>query len=171
MNEQLQSQVHPGGRPVQSGWMSSAFGYRTDPLSGKRAFHAGVDFAGRAGSAVLAVASGVVVTSRYREAMGNMVEINHGGGYVTRYAHNKKNLVKVGDTVKKGQKIAIMEIVVVPLDPMFTLKCYTTVSRSTPSNTYATIPDCSRFAAVSRGTQVPKRRLDKFSRKPNILFR
>ena len=108
MSEQLQKQIHPGGRPVQTGWMSSGYGYRTDPLSGKRAFHSGADFAGPPGSPVLAVASGVVTNSRYREGMGNTVEINHGGGYVTRYAHNKKNLVKVGETVKKGQKIAVM---------------------------------------------------------------
>ncbi len=108
MSEQLQKQIHPGGRPVETGWMSSGYGYRADPLSGKRAFHFGADFAGPSGSPVLAVASGVVTNSRYREGMGNMVGINHGGGYVTRYAHNKKNLVKVGDTVKKGQKIAIM---------------------------------------------------------------
>ena len=108
MSEQLQKQIHPGGRPVETGWMSSGYGYRTDPLSGKRAFHSGVDFAGPAGSPVLAVASGVVTNSRYRQGMGNLVEINHGGGYVTRYAHNEKNLVKVGDTVKKGQKVAVM---------------------------------------------------------------
>ena len=108
MSEQLEKQIRPGGRPVETGWMSSGYGYRTDPLSGKRAFHSGSDFAGPGGSPVLAVASGVVTNSRYLEGMGYMVEINHGGGYVTRYAHNKKNLVKIGDTVKKGQKVAVM---------------------------------------------------------------
>ena len=108
MSEQLQRQIHPTGRPVETGWMSSHYGYRTDPLSGKRAFHSGADFAGPSGSPVLAVASGVVTSARYLQGMGNIVEINHGGGYVTRYAHNKKNLVATGDTVKKGQKIAFM---------------------------------------------------------------
>ena len=108
MSEQLDKQILPAGRPVQTGWMSSGYGYRNDPLSGKKSFHAGADFAGPAGSAVLAVASGVVTRAGFMDGMGNIVAINHGGGYVTRYAHNEKNLVKVGDTVKKGQKIALM---------------------------------------------------------------
>ena len=108
LNEQLESQVHPRGRPVVSGWMSSAYGYRTDPLTGKKAFHFGVDFAGPAGSDVVAVAAGVVTVSDYRSGVGNIVEIYHGNGYTTRYAHNKKNLVAVGDAVRKGQTIAFM---------------------------------------------------------------
>ena len=108
MNEQLNEQVHPRGRPVLSGYMSSGYGYRTDPLNGKKAFHSGLDFAGASGSNVIAVAAGVVTDSRYRQGMGNMVEIYHGNRYSTRYAHNKKNLVQVGDAVRKGQKIADM---------------------------------------------------------------
>ena len=108
MNEQLESQVHPAGRPVLSGWMSSGYGYRSDPLTGKKAFHDGVDFAGRSGSDIVAVAAGVVTESRYRHGMGNLVQIYHGNGYSTRYAHNKQNLVKVGDAVRKGQTIAYM---------------------------------------------------------------
>ena len=108
MNEQLDEQVHPRGRPVNSGYLSSSYGYRTDPLNGKKAFHSGVDFAGASGSDIVAVAAGVVTESMYRQGMGNMVEIYHGNGYATRYAHNKKNLVEVGAAVRKGQKIAIM---------------------------------------------------------------
>ena len=108
MNEQLDEQVHPRGRPIVSGYMSSGYGYRTDPLNGKKAFHSGVDFAGAAGSDVVAVAAGVVTESRYRQGLGNMVEIYHGNGYTTRYAHNKKNLVDIGDAVRKGLKIASM---------------------------------------------------------------
>ena len=108
LKEQLQASVHPEGSPVESGWISSRFGYRTDPLTGKRNFHAGVDFAGPSGSKVVAVAAGVVVTAKYKKALGNTVEINHGNGYTTRYAHNKVNLVKAGDTVKKGQAIALL---------------------------------------------------------------
>ena len=108
MSEQLDKQIRPAGRPVATGWMSSGYGYRTDPITGKKAFHSGADFAGPAGSAVLAVASGVVTTAGFIDGMGNIVAINHGGGYVTRYAHNEKNLGKVGDTIKKGQKIALM---------------------------------------------------------------
>lgn len=107
-NRQLSRDRVPEGRPVRSGWLSSYFGKRTDPFSGKQKFHAGVDFAGNEGVDVLAVASGVVTWSGKRYGYGTMVEINHGNGLVTRYAHNKENLVAVGDTVKKGQEIARM---------------------------------------------------------------
>lgn len=104
----LSTQIVPGGRPVVQGWISSYFGGRTDPFTGRNAFHRGLDFAGRAGSQVVAVASGVVTYSKDRFGYGRTVEINHGNGYVTRYAHNQKALVKVGDTVQKGQAIALM---------------------------------------------------------------
>lgn len=107
-NRRLSRDRVPEGRPISSGWLSSYFGKRTDPFSGKQKFHAGVDFAGNVGVDVLAVASGVVTWSGKRYGYGTMVEINHGNGLVTRYAHNKENLVAVGDTVKKGQEIARM---------------------------------------------------------------
>ena len=88
--------------------MSSAFGRRVDPFSGKIGWHAGVDFAGRENSDVIAVASGVVVYAGKRSGFGQLIEINHGDGYVTRYAHHKESLVGIGDVVKKGQQIAIM---------------------------------------------------------------
>jgi murein DD-endopeptidase MepM/ murein hydrolase activator NlpD len=90
------------------GWISSYFGQRTDPFSGRRAYHRGVDFAGPAGSQVVAVASGVVTYSKDRFGYGKTVEINHGNGYVTRYAHNQRTLVTPGDTVQKGQAIALI---------------------------------------------------------------
>jgi hypothetical protein len=108
MNRRLSSEVRPEGRPVSSGWMSSVYGYRTDPFSGRRDFHPGVDFAGKAGSDVLAVASGVVTWSGKRYNYGHMIEIDHGNGLVTRYGHNQENLVEVGEKVKKGQVIAKM---------------------------------------------------------------
>lgn len=108
MTERLSAEVQPEGRPVRKGWMSSGFGNRTDPLTGRRAFHSGLDFAGPPGTEVIAVAAGVIVDSSYDPGLGNLVEINHGGGIVTRYAHNRKNLVEVGDTVKKGQAIALL---------------------------------------------------------------
>lgn len=107
-NRRLSSERVPQGRPASSGWLSSYYGKRTDPFSGKQEFHAGVDFAGNEGVDILAVASGVVTWSGKRYGYGTMVEINHGNGLVTRYAHNKENLVEVGDTVKKGQAIALM---------------------------------------------------------------
>ena len=106
LNRQRQEQVLPEGRPVSGGYISSGFGSRTDPFTGRRAFHQGVDFAGRPGADVIAVASGVVIWSGPRFGYGELVEINHGNGYVTRYAHNADNLVTVGDTVSRGQIIA-----------------------------------------------------------------
>jgi murein DD-endopeptidase MepM/ murein hydrolase activator NlpD len=107
-NRSVQADVFVAGRPVLKGWMSSRYGRRTDPFNGKVAWHSGVDFAGKLGSEIIAVASGVVVESGERNGYGGMVKINHGNGFQTRYAHTKKNLIKIGDVVKKGQVIALM---------------------------------------------------------------
>ena len=107
-NRQLEVETYLSGRPTNKGWLSSYFGWRKDPFNGKKSWHQGVDFAGKLGSDVIAVASGVVTWSGDRDGYGNMIEISHGGGYSTRYAHNKKNLARVGDIVKKGQVIARM---------------------------------------------------------------
>jgi murein DD-endopeptidase MepM/ murein hydrolase activator NlpD len=107
-NRQLQDDIYLSGRPIGKGWMSSAFGRRKDPFTGKSSWHQGVDFAGQAGSDIVAVAGGVVTWSGERYGYGEMVEISHGGGYSTRYAHNEQNLVKVGDIVGKGQVLALM---------------------------------------------------------------
>lgn len=98
----------PRGQPIEHGWISSHFGTRTDPFTGKRALHFGVDFAGKEGSKIVAVASGVVTWSGERFGYGRMVEVDHGNGYVTRYAHNSMNFVKVGDVVQKGEHLALM---------------------------------------------------------------
>jgi murein DD-endopeptidase MepM/ murein hydrolase activator NlpD len=108
LTRDLEEQIHPEGRPVHQGYLSSYFGERTDPINGTIAIHKGVDFASAEGTEVLAVAAGVVTWSRERFGYGRMVEINHGNGYVTRYAHNERNLVTVGQTVQKGQTIALM---------------------------------------------------------------
>jgi murein DD-endopeptidase MepM/ murein hydrolase activator NlpD len=108
MGQNLKDRVYPQGRPVGSGWISSYFGKRTDPFTGKPANHTGIDFAGKLGDPVAAVADGVVTWSADRYGYGIMVEINHGNGYSTRYAHNAENLVVVGDEVKKGQAVAHM---------------------------------------------------------------
>lgn len=108
MTRNLENEIQPAGRPIHSGWMSSYFGMRTDPFTGLREHHKGVDFAGKEGSGIYTVASGVVTWSGDRYGYGQMVEINHGNGYITRYAHNKENLVKVGDVVTRGQRIALM---------------------------------------------------------------
>ena len=108
MGQSLEERVLPQGRPIKTGWMSSYFGRRTDPFTGKPANHKGVDFAGKAGAEVIAVADGVVTWSSRRYGYGELVEINHGNGYSTRYAHNSENLVAVGDEVRKGQTVALM---------------------------------------------------------------
>lgn len=96
------------GRPVTWGWMSSKYGQRLDPFTGKPAWHAGVDFAGKENSDVVAVAGGVVTHAGKRYGYGQMVEITHGDGYVTRYGHHSEVLVAVGDVVKRRQVIGKM---------------------------------------------------------------
>jgi murein DD-endopeptidase MepM/ murein hydrolase activator NlpD len=105
---ELKEQIHPEGRPVKSGFISSYFGERADPFDGREAFHKGVDFAGTAGSNVVSVAAGVVTWAGERFGFGKLIEINHGDGYVTRYAHNERTLVNVGQTVKRGEAVALM---------------------------------------------------------------
>lgn len=108
MREQVKNQSRPSGRPIVKGWTSSYYGKRTDPFSGHLAMHKGMDFAGREGSEIVATSSGVVTWASSKYGYGNLVEINHGNGYTTRYGHNAEILVKVGDTVEKGQTISLM---------------------------------------------------------------
>ena len=108
MRSELKKEATPAGRPIGKGWISSYYGKRTDPFTGKLEMHKGMDFAGKAGSEIKAVASGVVTWSGSRYGYGNLVEINHGNGYVTRYGHNDKILVEVGDTIERGQPISLM---------------------------------------------------------------
>ncbi|MDA0789266.1 MAG: M23 family metallopeptidase [Proteobacteria bacterium] len=108
VNRKISNDVFIAGRPVEKGWMSSRFGTRNDPITGKRAWHSGVDFAGKEGSNVVSVAAGVVVYSGDRSGYGKLVEINHGSGFSTLYGHHKELLVGVGDIVKKGQVIGLM---------------------------------------------------------------
>lgn len=96
------------GKPVAKGWVSSNYGMRTDPFSGKRTWHNGVDIAGKAGVDVVAIASGIVTFAGTKSGYGKMVEINHGGGVITRYGHHESLAVSAGDLVKKGQKIGGM---------------------------------------------------------------
>ena len=108
MSRSLSERVMPSGRPVEDGWLSSRYGKRNDPFTGKQDFHKGLDFAGKKGSEVNAVGDGVVSWAGKKSGYGQLIEINHGNGYSTRYGHNQSHMVKVGDTVKKGQQIALM---------------------------------------------------------------
>ena len=105
---ELHEEIHPEGRPVANGFISSYFGERADPFDGLETFHKGVDFAGTPGSPVVAVAAGVVTWAGERTGYGRLIEINHGDGFATRYAHNERTLVTVGQTVKRGERIALM---------------------------------------------------------------
>jgi len=107
-DRELDASMLPTGLPVRSGYASSGYGRRSDPFSGYNEFHRGVDFSGPRGSDVLTVADGVVQFSGRINGYGNAVEVDHGNGYMTRYAHNNENLVTVGDRVKAGQVIARM---------------------------------------------------------------
>lgn len=105
---QLNKQIVPDGRPVREGFISSYFGERQDPFTGHQAFHKGVDFAASEGDQVVAVAAGVVTFAGDRQGYGNVVELTHGNGYVTRYGHNERNLVTVGQMVTRGQPLSLM---------------------------------------------------------------
>jgi murein DD-endopeptidase MepM/ murein hydrolase activator NlpD len=108
LDRNLDQERTPAGWPVKSGYISSGFGERNDPFTGKRTHHEGLDFAGTKGSEVLAVASGAVTWAGPWQGFGNLLEITHGNGYVTRYAHNNELLVKAGESVSAGQEIAKM---------------------------------------------------------------
>jgi murein DD-endopeptidase MepM/ murein hydrolase activator NlpD len=98
----------PSGKPTNKGRVSSYFGMRKDPFTGKKRMHKGIDVAGKAGSDVVATADGIVVRTETQNGYGKLIEIDHGYGLSTRYAHNKSATVKVGDIVKQGQVIAKM---------------------------------------------------------------
>lgn len=108
MQHHIQNESFVSGRPITSGWLSSYYGMRKDPFSGLPAMHKGIDFAGSEGSPVVATGAGMVVWSGPRYGYGNLIEIDHGDGLITRYGHNKKIHVKIGDVVTRGQKIADM---------------------------------------------------------------
>jgi len=105
-DQKIKKMMVPTQEPVAGGNLGSAFGWRIDPLNGRSALHTGLDFPAEPGTAILAAAGGVVVTQEYHAAYGKMVGVDHGNELVTRYAHASRVLVKKGDLVKRGQKIA-----------------------------------------------------------------
>ncbi|ANH73307.1 peptidase M23 family protein [Ralstonia insidiosa] len=108
MDRQIHAKMMPTVRPVAVGYDSSGFGARIDPFTGRRTQHDGVDFVAPVGTPIVAAAGGVVVASEYRSDYGNMVDIDHGNGLKTRYAHASKVFVKIGDIVKAGERIALV---------------------------------------------------------------
>ena len=108
LGHHIENTRYLSGRPITKGWLSSYFGLRKDPFTGKASMHKGIDFAGKEDGEIIATASGVVSWAANRYGYGLLIEINHGGGLKTRYGHNKQLLVKVGEVVVKGQIIARM---------------------------------------------------------------
>jgi murein DD-endopeptidase MepM/ murein hydrolase activator NlpD len=108
LDRRLTDAVTPAGWPAEGGYVSSPFGRRADPFTGRIAFHEGVDIASKLGSAVRAMADGVVSFAGEKSQYGRTVEITHGRGLITRYAHAHALLVKVGDKVNRGDTVALV---------------------------------------------------------------
>jgi len=105
-NRQLDRNAVPSRMPIANTYITSGFGGRADPFGGGSQYHKGIDFKASIGDPVTAVADGVVSYSGVRSGYGQVIEIDHGNGYVTRYAHNSRLLLKVGDLARAGQTIA-----------------------------------------------------------------
>jgi murein DD-endopeptidase MepM/ murein hydrolase activator NlpD len=105
-NRELDEKAMPTRDPIANSYVTSGFGHRADPFGGGSQFHKGIDFEANTGDPVLAVGDGVVTYSGVRSGYGNVVEVDHGNGYVTRYAHNSRLIAQVGDLVRGGQEIA-----------------------------------------------------------------
>lgn len=108
MDRNLRERIIPSGSAVEHGLLTSKYGRRIDPFTGKPDQHKGIDVAAKEGSRILALGDGVVTWSGERPGYGNLVEINHGYGYVTRYGHNQQLLANIGDMISKGQAVALM---------------------------------------------------------------
>lgn len=106
LDERVRNNLLPTTLPVQAEWNTSGYGMRIDPFTGHRALHEGVDFPGDVGTPIMAAAAGVVIVSEVHPGYGNLIEIDHGKGLTTRYAHCSKLLVQAGAFVKRGQKVA-----------------------------------------------------------------
>ena len=105
-DQKMKKMMIPTQAPVEGGVAGSGFGWRIDPFTGANALHEGLDFPATPGTPIYAAAGGVVVVQQVHPQFGNMVEIDHGNDFITSYAHASKLLVKVGDLVKRGVKIA-----------------------------------------------------------------
>ena len=102
----IKKKLMPTIPPVEGTWNASSFGWRIDPITGQHAMHEGIDFISDVGTPIFAAAGGVVVASEVHHQYGNMIEIDHGNDFITRYAHASRLLVKAGDVVHRGRKIA-----------------------------------------------------------------
>jgi murein DD-endopeptidase MepM/ murein hydrolase activator NlpD len=105
-NRELDKNATPGRMPIANSYITSGFGGRADPFGGGGQYHKGIDFKASVGDPVLSVADGVVSFAGVKGGYGNVVDVDHGNGYVTRYAHNSRLVVKAGDLVRVGQEVA-----------------------------------------------------------------
>jgi len=105
-DQKVRKMMIPTQHPIDGGHLGSPFGWRIDPFTGRSALHTGLDFQAEPGAPIVAASGGVVVTQEWHPAYGNLVEVDHGNGLITRYAHASRVLVRKGDLVKRGQKIA-----------------------------------------------------------------
>lgn len=108
LDRKVDAAAKPSGMPVANGFIGSYFGPRTDPFTGGYEFHTGLDIDAPAGTPIHSVARGIVSFAGVRTGYGNVVEIDHGNGYRTRYAHAEKLLVHVGEPVRAGQAVALV---------------------------------------------------------------
>lgn len=106
LEERIRKNLLPTSLPVEAAWNASTYGWRIDPFTGQRAMHEGVDFPALVGEKIRAAAAGIVLSAETHPEYGKLVEVDHGQGLTTRYAHASKLLVREGEFVKRGQIIA-----------------------------------------------------------------
>jgi len=107
LDDKVRLSLLPTVTPIQADHIGSGFGWRVDPIVGTGAMHEGIDFAAEVGTPVIAAAGGVVVVAELHPQYGNLIEIDHGNGFSTRYAHLSRLIVKDGQVIRRGQRIAL----------------------------------------------------------------
>lgn len=105
LEKRVKERLLPTTLPVKEAFLGSPFGHRSDPILGQRAMHEGIDFNAETGTPVVAAADGVVLSAGWQSDFGNMIEVEHGDGLTTRYAHLSRLNVKAGSLVKRGERI------------------------------------------------------------------
>lgn len=108
LEKRVRERLLPTMLPVQGARIGSSFGYRSDPITGARAIHEGIDFVAPTGTPAVAAASGVVLAAEFHPAFGNMVDVDHGDGLLSRYAHLDRVDIKPGQMVRRGERIGLV---------------------------------------------------------------
>jgi murein DD-endopeptidase MepM/ murein hydrolase activator NlpD len=105
LEQRVKERLLPTTLPVKEAFLGSPFGHRSDPILGQRAMHEGIDFNAETGTPVVAAADGVVLAAGWQSDFGNMIEVDHGDGLTTRYAHLSRMNAKAGSLIKRGERI------------------------------------------------------------------